>query len=42
MNEKIFARHPEVLAVLHGEPQRMGHMRLLPSFDAAQDRGSSG
>src|SRR4051794_38774348 len=26
-------RHPEVLAVLHGEPRRMGHERLLPSFE---------
>jgi hypothetical protein len=26
-------RHPEVLAVLHGEPRRMGHKRPLLSFE---------
>src|SRR3979411_3110594 len=38
-------RHPEVLAVLHGEPRRMGHKRPRPSFEtprkgaAPQDDG---
>src|SRR5437764_10559281 len=38
-------RHPEVLALLQGEPRRMGHERLRPSFEtprkcaAPQDDG---
>jgi hypothetical protein len=26
-------RHPEVLAVLHGEPRRIGHKCPRPSFE---------
>src|ERR1700754_4236993 len=42
---KILRRHPEVLAALRGEPRRMGHKRLRPSFEtprkiaAPQDDG---
>jgi hypothetical protein len=36
-------RRPEVLAVLHGEPRRMGRKRLQPSFETPRKmRGSSG
>src|SRR3954451_1949156 len=31
-------RHPEVLAVLHGEPRRMGHKRKRPSFETPRKR----
>jgi hypothetical protein len=30
---KIIHRHPEVLAALGGEPRRIGHKRLRPSFE---------
>jgi hypothetical protein len=33
-------RHPEVLAVLHGEPRRMGHERLRPSFETPRRRAA--
>jgi hypothetical protein len=33
-------RHPEVLAVLHGEPRRMGHKRLRPSFETPRKRAA--
>jgi hypothetical protein len=32
-------RHPEVLAVF-GEPRRMGHKRLLPSFETPRKRAA--
>jgi hypothetical protein len=36
-------RHPEVLAVLHGEPRRIGHKRKRSILrDATRERGSSG
>ena len=34
------ARHPEVLAVLHGEPRRMGNKRLRPSFETPRKRAA--
>src|SRR3954454_17308527 len=33
-------RHPEVLAVLHGEPRRMGHKRLRRSFETPRKRAA--
>src|SRR3954469_17269828 len=33
-------RHPEVLAVLHGEPRRMGHKRKRPSFETPRKRAA--
>jgi hypothetical protein len=33
-------RHPEVLAVLHGEPRRMGHKRPRPSFETPRKRAA--
>jgi hypothetical protein len=33
-------RHPEVLAVLHGEPRRMGHKRPWPSFETPRKRAA--
>jgi hypothetical protein len=33
-------RHPEVLAVLHGEPRRMGHKRPGPSFETPRKRAA--
>src|SRR4051794_862368 len=35
-------RHPEVLAALRGEPRRMGHKRLRPSFEMRARARSSG
>src|SRR4051794_13092417 len=35
-------RHPEVLAVLHGEPRRMGHRRPQPSFETRARARSTG
>src|SRR4051812_35447600 len=36
-------RHPEVLAAMWGEPRRMGHTRLQPSFETPRKmRGCSG
>jgi hypothetical protein len=34
-------RHPEVLAVLHGEPRRMGHKYLWPSFETPRKRAAA-
>jgi hypothetical protein len=36
----IYRRHPEVLAVLHGEPRRMGHERIRPSFETPRKRAA--
>src|SRR4051812_10535318 len=36
----IHHRHPEVLAVLHGEPRRMGHKRKRPSFETPRKRAA--
>jgi hypothetical protein len=33
-------RHPEVLAVLHGEPRRMGHKRPRRSFETPRKRAA--
>jgi hypothetical protein len=33
-------RHPEVLAALGGEPRRMGHKRLRPSFETPRKRAA--
>jgi hypothetical protein len=37
---KLGTRHPEVLAVLHGEPRRMGHKRPWPSFETPRKRAA--
>jgi hypothetical protein len=37
---KILRRHPEVLAALGGEPRRMGHKRLRPSFETPRKRAA--
>jgi hypothetical protein len=47
-NHRQHRRHPEVLASrcesieCFGEPRRMGHRRLRPSFETPRKRGSSG
>jgi hypothetical protein len=42
--ERAFAafkrRHPEVLAVLHGEPRRMDHKRKRRSFETPRKRAA--
>jgi hypothetical protein len=37
---KKHRRHPEVLAVLHGEPRRMSHERPGPSFETPRKRAA--
>jgi hypothetical protein len=36
----IHRRHPEVLAVLHGEPRRMSHKRERLSFETPRKRAA--
>jgi hypothetical protein len=38
--DKQPCRHPEVLAVLHGEPRRMGHKRSWRSFETPRERAA--
>jgi hypothetical protein len=37
---KQHRRYPEVLAVLHGEPRRMGRRRKRPSFETPRKRAA--
>jgi hypothetical protein len=37
---KKHLRHPEVLAVLHGEPRRMGRKHPRPSFEMPRKRAA--
>jgi hypothetical protein len=40
MKHRTHRRHPEVLAVLYGEPRRMSHKRKRPSFETSRKRAA--